>query len=84
MQIQDLPRDINCHLSSIRAPLVRLINSARHSESKAELLRETLEVALANLPPKVEQRVETLTEPPETETKKPARKRATAKVKKDG
>jgi hypothetical protein len=84
MQIQDLPRDINCHLSSIRAPLVRLVNSARHSEGKAELLRETLEVALANLPPKVEQRVETLTEPPETAAKKPARKRATAKVKKDG
>jgi hypothetical protein len=84
MQIQDLPRDINCHLSSIRAPLVRLVNSARHSEGKAELLRETLEVALANLPPKVEQAIETPVEAPTTETKKPTRKRATAKVKKDG
>lgn len=87
MQLTDLPRDPNSHLSTIRAPLVRLVNAARHSESKSELLRETLETTLAHLPPKKEKAVQESTEPPKAKEKAPAKKparRATAKVKKDG
>lgn len=83
MELRDLPRDINCQLSTLRAPLVKLINSAKHSESKRELLRETLEVALGYLGPKVEKPVQEPTEPPKAPSKKQTRKRATAKVDKD-
>lgn len=87
MQLTDLPRDPNSHLSTIRAPLVRLVNAARHSESKSELLRATLESALAHLPPEPEKPIEQPEKAPEAPKKAPAKKparRATAKVKKDG
>lgn len=83
MQLQDLPRDPSAQLSTLRAPLVKLVNSAQHSQSKAELLRETLETALGYLPPKTEKPVEKPTEAPTVAKKKPARKRATAKVNTD-
>lgn len=83
MQLTDLPRDTNAQLSTIRAPLVRLVNSARHSETKRELLRETLKVALVELGDEPERPVEKPTEAPTVTKKAPAKKRATAKVKKD-
>lgn len=70
MDIRDLPRDINAQVGAIRAPLVRLVNSSRHSESKRKLLIETLKCALVYL------------EPVEEAPKKTSKKKATAKVKK--
>ena len=82
MQLLDLPRDPKGQLTAIRAPLVRVLNSARHSPTKAQLLRVTLEAALAELVKGAP--VEELPEPIKEVTKvKPKVKRATAKVTKD-
>jgi hypothetical protein len=84
MELIDLPRDVNASLTSIRRPLVQLVNSCRRSAPRRELLKATLEAALEELNA---QGTDTLVEAkstPKPATGKPkATKRATAKVDKD-
>ena len=49
IELADLPRDPLNQLSSVRSNLVKVRNSARLSDSKAALLKKTLEYVLQSL-----------------------------------
>lgn len=85
MNVFDLPSDRNGTLVNIRKPLVNAVNSARHSKTRCELLKQHLVIALAELEKFSESTEEAPVASPDEapEVPRPKQKRATAKVNKD-